>query len=274
MVDGIVCNVCHHHCHLENGQVGFCNTRFNQDGKNVSLNYGKITSLAFDPIEKKPLASFYRGSYIISVGSFGCNLRCPFCQNYSISMKDNNSVSYRYLSSDELAQIVVTTPNNLGVAFTYNEMGISYEYIIDVAKKLGGTNKKVVLVSNGNISSCIVEKLAPYIDAANIDYKGDSSFYASIQGSEVEVRNTISTLVKHGVHVEVTTLIIPNKNDSKEWMNEVSSFLEDLDPNIVLHISRYFPSYQETTPKTPIETLISLQSIAKQHLNNVFLGNV
>jgi len=269
----IVCDVCFHHCHLKEGQKGFCRARENREGKNVCCNYGLITSLALDPIEKKPLKKFYPGSYIVSVGSFGCNLACPFCQNASISMTDEVSARYTCISSDRMAEIVLNQENNLGIAFTYNEPLISYEYIMDVAERIKPYGKKVVLVTNGTVEQNVLEKLMPYVDAMNIDWKGPKDFYTELKGSEDVVKNTIA-YVYDKCHLEVTTLVVPGKSDDVNFVEEEAEYLSSLDPSIVLHLSRYFPRYKYTEPATDPDVIYALQKTAQKYLSDVYTGNI
>ncbi len=269
----IRCDVCFHGCEIPEGLTGRCRARKNENGRNVCANYGRLTSIALDPIEKKPLVAFYPGSQILSVGSYGCNLACPFCQNAAISMTNERTVDYQEVSPRELADIARQLPDNLGVAFTYNEPSISYEYIIDTAKELQGSGKKIVVVSNGTINPAILEKLLPWVDAFNIDLKGDKEFYKELMGDYDSVKKTIATAAKDA-HVEVTTLVIPGKNDNPEWAEEEAKWLAEIDPNIVLHLSRYFPRYHYETPATPPETLYRMKEAAQKHLKNVYLGNI
>lgn len=176
----IICEICPHHCHLEEGKTGLCKVRANESGKNVCRNYGKLTSLAIDPVEKKPLAGFYPGSYILSAGSFGCNLLCPFCQNHEISRHDD--VRTVEFMPEDLLDIAKDHPESIGIAFTYNEPLISYEYVLETAKLFRKNNLKTVLVTNGCVNMPVIEKLIPYIDAMNIDLKGDEVFYKELGG--------------------------------------------------------------------------------------------
>lgn len=187
----VLCPGCFHHCLIPEGKNGLCRARGTRSGKNVCVNYGRITSLAMDPIEKKPLKHFYPGSWILSAGSYGCNLSCPFCQNSMISMADEFSVSYRAISPEELAEIALREEDNLGIAFTYNEPMISWEYLIDTAALLRPHGKKIVLVTNGCVSDDVLDLLLPYVDAMNIDLKGDAVFYQELGGSDEMVRHTI-----------------------------------------------------------------------------------
>ena len=275
-----VCNVCFRHCSINDGELGFCRARSSKDGHVYPINYARITSLALDPIEKKPLNMFYPGSRILSVGSFGCNLRCPFCQNSEISWDDQVDrwqKSAESLSPKELADIAkeCVSRGNIGVAFTYNEPLISYEYVLDTAKLLKEKGLKTVLVTNGMADVETVRELFDYIDAMNIDLKGFTDHYYEdvLLGNRKMVMEFIKEAVKH-CHVELTTLVIPNENDSEEEMDELSSWIASLDKNIPLHISRFFPRFHMTDKEaTPVDTIYHLKSIAEKHLTYVYTGN-
>ena len=272
----IVCSLCPHHCRLADGETGFCRARTNEGGAIRCKNYGRLTSVALDPIEKKPLYHFHPGSFILSVGSFGCNLRCPFCQNYAISMADGQSETQDVTPAElaALAHDLSRRPHgNIGVAFTYNEPLLSYEFIMDAAPLLHERGLSVVLVTNGMIAPAPLEALLPHIDAMNIDLKGwQPDFYRRLGGDLAAVKHTIARAVK-SCHVEVTTLIIPGQNDSAGDMEEESRWLASLSPDLPLHISRYFPRWHENTPATPIETIERLAAIARKHLRFVHKGN-
>jgi pyruvate formate lyase activating enzyme len=271
----VVCAICPHACSLEENQTGLCRARKNQNGKVISINYGKITSIGLDPIEKKPLARFMPGSKILSVGSFGCNLSCPFCQNYTIACGDEGS-SVRIIPPEELVDMAVRMmiEGNIGVAYTYNEPLVGYEYVMDCARMTHKRNLKNVVVTNGYINPQPLTELLPYIDAMNIDLKGfTSEFYKKLGGHLEPVKKTIE-LASKACHVEITTLIIPGDNDGEEEMRELSSFLAGLSPDIPLHISRFFPRhlYADKDP-TPLETVFRLVDIARENLNYVYTGN-
>ncbi len=268
----IVCGICGRHCHLKDGQTGFCRARKNDNGRNVCANYGRITSMAMDPIEKKPLRRFYPGSSILSVGSYGCNFACPFCQNYRISMSDSESVRWVYVSPEDLAARIRSIPANLGIAFTYNEPLISYEYIIDTAKMIR-PDYKVVLVSNGGVTAQVLDQVLPYVDAINVDLKGDVNYYRELGGSYDLVKATIAACVPR-IHTEVTTLVIPGKNDDPSWVDSESKWLSELSPDTVLHLSRYFPRYHYAIEASPRETILELQKVAQKHLRYVYTGNM
>ena len=274
------CEVCFRHCELKEGQIGFCKARIGKDDKVVSYNYGQITSLALDPIEKKPLRRFYPGSKIISVGSFGCNLRCPFCQNYEISWSDE--VEYvakqaRYVSPEQLVKIAerYIDNGNIGIAYTYNEPLVGYEYVRDCAKLVHEAGLKNVLVSNGSVELKILEEIIPYIDAMNIDLKGYSENYYRklLKGDRKQVLDFITEAAKH-CHIELTTLIIPNENDSIEEMKELSAWIASIDKTIPLHISRFFPCFNMTDRgPTSVKRVYELADVARDKLDYVYTGN-
>ena len=274
------CEVCFRHCELKDRQIGFCKARIGKGDKVVSYNYGQITSIALDPIEKKPLRRFFPGSKIISVGSFGCNLRCPFCQNYEISWSDE--VEYvakqaRYISPEQLVKIAerYTDSGNIGIAYTYNEPLVGYEYVRDSAKLVHEAGLKNVLVSNGSVELKILEEIIPYVDAMNIDLKGYSENYYKklLKGDRKQVLDFIEEAAKH-CHIELTTLIIPNENDSIEEMKELSSWIASIDKTIPLHISRFFPCFNMTDRgPTSVKRVYDLADVAREKLDYVYTGN-
>ncbi|MBQ1507802.1 MAG: AmmeMemoRadiSam system radical SAM enzyme [Erysipelotrichaceae bacterium] len=283
-----VCDVCFHHCHLEEGKRGLCGVRICLDGEVRPYNYGKITSLALDPIEKKPLNRFYPGSRILSIGSFGCNLRCPFCQNHEISWSKEafeHFTDIDTVSPEELLEIGVRLQKkgNIGIAFTYNEPLIGYEYVRDTAKLFKENGMKTVLVSNGTAEIHILRELLPYIDAMNIDLKGFTDHYYRdvLKGDLDQVRDFISEAVRH-CHVELTTLVVPGENDSEEEMREIAGWIADLKDdsgetigeNVPLHISRFFPAFRmRDREATSIRLIYHLRDVAKEKLNYVYTGN-
>ncbi len=278
-----VCWLCPHRCHLSDGQTGFCRARQNQGGIIRSLSYGLLTSAALDPIEKKPLYHFHPGSHILSLGSFGCNLRCPFCQNYTISQAGRDGFEGQQLPMDRTspkeivaaAQRLEETSGNIGVAFTYNEPLVGYEFVYDTARLLKEAGLAVVLVTNGQIEKDPWLHLLPYVDAVNIDLKGfTQSFYDWIGGDLKTTKAAIEMAAEQGVHVEVTTLVIPGRNDRDEEMAAEAEWLAGLSAELPLHLSRYFPRYRSKIPMTPVETLQRLRRIAGARLRFVHLGNV
>ena len=271
------CNLCPHHCELAEGQIGFCRTRCNDNGQIKSLNYGRVTSLAIDPIEKKPLYHFYPGSVILSLGSFGCNMACPFCQNHTISQRGEGEVRWQ-LSPVQLAELAQESSQkygSIGVAFTYNEPLLSYEYLRDTLPLLRQKGQKTVLVTNGQIEEEPLRELLPYVDAMNIDLKTFAEkMYAKMGGSLRAAQRTIQMAAEAGVHVEVTTLVVPGiSDDVNEFCAEVD-WLAAVNREIPLHLSRYFPRYQYKAPATPLDKLYELQRIAQKCMKYVYLGNV
>jgi pyruvate formate lyase activating enzyme len=272
----MTCPICFRHCFLEEGQIGFCRARKNKAGIIAADNYGLVTSLALDPIEKKSLKEFYPGSLILSVGSYGCNLRCPFCQNYEISQANLKSRS-TYISPDKLVKeaLDLKSEGNIGIAFTYNEPMVGVEYVKDCAKLAKENNLKTVLVTNGCTSLFALKQILPYIDAMNIDLKGFSEDYFKYIGSDFEMTKAfIKASYEAKVHIELTTLIVPSHNDSPLDMDKECQWIASLNPKIPLHITRYFPMYHESVAMTPIETINKLTEIAKKHLTSVYQGNI
>lgn len=273
----ITCTLCPHACRLRAGATGFCRARANVGGTIRAINYGRLTALALDPIEKKPLYHFYPNSNILSVGSFGCNLACPFCQNAGIAAADGH-IETENVTPAQLAALAEELRHqprgNIGVAFTYNEPLIGYEYIMDTAPLLHAAGLKVVLVTNGMICTEPLMRLLPHVDAMNIDLKAwHTDTYRRLGGDLEAVKGTIARAVAHGVHVEVTTLVVPGISDRAEDMDEEAHWLAALSPDLPLHISRYFPRHRMNAPPTPIADIDRLTAIARRHLRHVHRGN-
>lgn len=273
----IACGLCPHDCHLSSGQTGFCGTRRNEAGRIISLSYGQVTSLALDPIEKKPLYHFYPRSVILSVGSFGCNMACAFCQNYSISQGRQEVVQGEF-SPEKLAEFAhraKAEAGSIGVAFTYNEPLLSYDYLLDVLPLLRSDGQKIVLVTNGQINAGPLAKLLPLVDAMNIDLKAFTEDKYKWLGGDLETtKHTITAAVAAGVHVEVTTLVVPGVNDLEEEMEAEARWLASMQADMPLHLSRYFPRYKFHAEATSLATLQALKNIARKYLQFVYLGNV
>lgn len=271
-----VCPICPHHCVLNDGQTGLCRARSCQDGQIRCDNYGLVTSLALDPVEKKPLRHFFPGSYILSVGSFGCNMHCPFCQNYEISMAAKADSSFRTISPQLLVSraIEMKPQGNIGIAFTYNEPFVGYEYVYDCCSLSKDIGLQTVLVTNGYVNEEPLTDLLPYIDAMNIDLKTFSEdYYRRLGGNLEDVKRTIS-LSSRVCHVEVTTLIIPGENDTDEEMHQLSEWVASVNPDIPLHISRFFPRYHMLDRKaTNPDTVYHLADVAREALHFVYEGN-
>lgn len=271
-----VCPVCPHHCLLAEGQTGRCRARKNRNGKIVSINYGKLTSLMLDPIEKKPLRRFFPGSRILSVGSFGCNLACPFCQNYEISMADSGQAHWQEAAPEALAGLAQEYQDrgNIGVAFTYNEPLVGYEFVRDTARLVRERGMKNVLVTNGCAEPLVLEELLPYVDAMNIDLKGFTGEWYERLGGDLETVKRFIARAAQDCHVELTTLIVPGENDSEEEMEREARWIASLDREIPLHVTRFFPQYRmaDKAP-TPVERVYRLRNTAAQWLRYVYVGN-
>ena len=271
-VDTVRCNLCPHRCVLKPGQVGLCRVRKNENGMLVTLNYGEISAISMDPIEKKPLFHFNPGDKILSVSTVGCNLRCPFCQNWEIAHTDAPT---RRVTPEQLVRIAIERGSR-GIAYTYNEPVIWYEFVLDTSRIAAKEGLYNVLVTNGYIEPDPLKLLLQSVHAMNIDLKGwnDEFYLKEIGGKKEVVMKTIEMVHSAGIHLEVTTLIIPGKNDDIEELEEEFKWLASIDKNIPLHLSRYFPNYKYTTPPTPPEKLIEIYEIAKKYLNFVYIGNL
>jgi len=282
------CEVCFRHCEIKEGESGFCGARTIKEGKVVAENYGKITGIALDPIEKKPLKRFHPGKNILSVGSYGCNLRCPFCQNSDISWGlEVSEWKYRAkeLSPDSLVELALSmkSKDNIGIAFTYNEPLIGYEFVRDTAKLSHEAGLLNVLVTNGTAELSVLRELEPYIDAMNIDLKGFTADYykKTLDGDLEMTKRFIEEAVKF-CHVELTTLIVPGENDTEEEMREISSWIRSLKDSdgseigksVPLHISRFFPRFhmRDKSP-TDVSLVYHLADVARENLDYVYTGN-
>ncbi len=242
----------------------------------MSLSYGRVTSAALDPIEKKPLARFYPGSKILSVGSFGCNLNCPFCQNFGISGAGEECPSEN-VSPARLAGVAagLVPRGNIGIAYTYNEPLIGWEFVRDCAREARSRGMKNVLVTNGTAEPEILRELLPFADAFNIDLKGFTETWYRKLGGDLETVKRFITVCAGAAHVELTTLIVPGWNDCIEEMRALASWVASVDRKIPLHVTRFFPRrLMLDTPPTPIETLARLADAASEKLDTVIIGNV
>ena len=270
--NGLECLLCPHKCLIINKNTGLCGIRCNNDNILKLPYFGKISSIAIDPIEKKPLYHFFPTSKILSIGFIGCNLHCPFCQNYAISQYFNRGTIF--IKANDVIAIAVEKKCKL-IAFTYSEPVIHFEYVLDVAKKAKIAGLITVLVTNGYLNIDPAKKLLPYIDAINVDLKSfNEKFYEKELGGTLDpVLHFLKESYKHS-HLEITTLIIPNKNDSSDEIDKLVSFIASIDQNIPLHLSCYFPRYKYTIRSTRIEDLEPLIKIAKSKLNFVYSGNI
>lgn len=274
----VSCSLCPHNCKIPAGSSGLCGLRQNIEGQLWARGYGLVSSLALDPIEKKPLYLFHPGKQVLSAGGYGCNMRCPFCQNSDISLKYQKSLSSAgYFSPEQISGLAkdLISQGNIGVAYTYNEPLTGYEFVYDCAKLVREAGLFNILVSNGYLSRKPLKKLLPLIDAMNIDLKGfTESFYQKLGGSLEPVLKTIE-LAHQECHLEITTLIIPKENDSETEIESIAHWLASLDPDIPLHLTRFFPRYKYADrSQTPKEAIYRLCEVAKKHLRNVFAGNM
>ena len=241
-----------------------------------AVGYGVLSSVAVDPIEKKPLYHFHPGKPILSIGGWGCNFTCGFCQNAEISQRGVDTARALTVSPEELLLHARDIRGVIGIAYTYNEPLINVEYVRDCAVLFRREGFANVLVTNGYINPEPLADLVPYIAAANVDLKSFSaSFYERECGGRLRhVQRTIEAMVRAGVHVELTTLVIPGCNDSEEEIRRLAEYVAGLSPDIPLHLSRYFPQHQYRRPPTPFETLVRLHAAASAHLRHVYIGNV
>ncbi|HEY3398657.1 MAG TPA: AmmeMemoRadiSam system radical SAM enzyme [Armatimonadota bacterium] len=269
------CHLCPWQCRIKPGAVGVCGVRQNQDGRLISLNYGQVTSIGLDPIEKKPLYHFHPGASILSLGTFGCNLSCSFCQNWQISKGRPATQELSPTQAVELAEEYRESQGNIGLAYTYNEPFIWAEYVQDTGTLAHERGLYNVLVTNGVVEAEPLEELLPLIDALNVDIKfwRKEHYQELCGGPGWQARET----VEHAwgrCHVEITVLIIPGYNDAREELENIFTWAAGVSPDLVVHLSRYHPAYKLQVPPTPPEALLMAYQIAKQHLNYVYVGNI
>ncbi|MEN8224369.1 MAG: AmmeMemoRadiSam system radical SAM enzyme [Bacteroidota bacterium] len=274
----IECTLCPHQCVLKPGQTGICRVRRNVDGKLVSENYGMLCSLHLDPIEKKPLYHYYPGRNILSVGSVGCNLHCRFCQNWEISQ--TSVKDYPYLNEypvEHIVELASADNENLGLAYTYNEPTVWYEYMRDIATRAADKGLKNVMVTNGFINPQPLMDLLPLMHAFSVDLKAfTEGFYKHLTSSSLRpVMESLKTIRKSGRHLEVTNLLIPGENDDENDFRAMMKWIkEELGADTILHISRFFPTYKLTHKPTPEKLLLHFYNIAREYLHYVYLGNI
>ncbi len=282
------CGVCFRHCELREGETGFCGGRVCREGVVRAANYGLVSSLALDPVEKKPLSRFYPGKLVLSVGSCGCNLRCPFCQNHEISWSAKalrGAVRTERLSPEELAALALEYKDrgNIGLAFTYNEPLIGWEFVRDTAKLCHEAGLKTVLVTNGTAELAVLEELNGYIDAMNVDLKGFTErYYRELLGGDLGMVKAFIARAVQLCHVELTTLIVPGENDSEEEMRRLSRWVAGLTdgegkrigPSVPLHVSRFFPRFRmKDRDATEVSAIYRLADVARAELRYVYTGN-
>ncbi len=278
------CDVCFHHCEIPEGHKGFCGARACAGGRIIAENYGKITGMALDPIEKKPIGRFHPGSTILSVGSYGCNLRCPFCQNHEISWSAEAMAwadKAKTVAPGELVELALRLKprGNIGLAFTYNEPLIGWEFVRDAAKLAHDAGLVNVLVTNGTAELPVLEELLPHIDAMNVDLKGFTErYYTQVLGGSLDMVKAFIARAVQDCHVELTTLIVPKENDTEDEMKALVSWAAGLKDKggaeIPLHISRFFPRFHMTDRQaTDVSCIYRLADIAREKLKYVYTGN-
>ncbi len=270
---GIRCNLCPHLCTIAEGKRGICSVRENREGTLYSMIYGRVSAAGMDPIEKKPLYHFHPGSQIFSVGTLGCNMKCPYCQNWSISQSIDRQTDY--LEPDELVRMAGSR-GSTGIAYTYSEPLVWYEYMLDSARLARKEGLKNVLVTNGYIMPDPLIELMPYVDAMNIDLKNfrDESYRRLQKGSLKEVLDTIEAVYRAGIHLELTTLIVTDMNDNMDEIDDIINFIAGLDPAIPWHISRYYPQYKYDKPATNVSFMKEVYKRAVERLYYVYGGNL
>jgi pyruvate formate lyase activating enzyme len=272
------CFLCAHNCLVKDGKRGICAVRENSDGTLYSLVYGKVIAMNIDPIEKKPLFHFQPGSTSFSIATIGCNFQCDHCQNYEISQypKEHDDIVGKYVTPDSIVEAAQRNGCS-NISYTYTEPTIFFEFAYDCAKLAHENGIKNVFVSNGYTSPEATRVIAPYLDGNNIDLKGDDNFYKELCKTKlVPVKETIRLMKELGVWVEVTTLIIPDYNDSEGQLRDIAEFIKSVDPSIPWHVSQFYPTYKLTAkPRTPLETLKKAREIGvKTGLKYVYEGNV
>jgi pyruvate formate lyase activating enzyme len=273
----IRCHLCPHLCLIGEEKSGTCGVRTVHNSKLYADNYGLISAVHWDPVEKKPLYHFYPGQPILSIGTYGCNLFCSFCQNWTLARGTVDAEAQITEPGDILTLLEKEGgPDQvLGVAYTYNEPLIWYEFVLDTARLLNANGYRNVLVTNGFINPAPFAELLPYIDAMNIDVKGftDQFYQKYCRGRRDPVLRTVETAVK-ACHVEITCLLIPSLNDQPGEQEALAGWLGGLDQDIPLHYSRYFPQYKLDLPPTGEDVMLQNLEIARRHLRYVYLGNV
>lgn len=276
--DEIICTLCPHFCHIRKEKKGSCMSRYSNGHSLISGNYGKVSALHFDPVEKKPLYHFFPGRIIFSIGSTGCNLHCQFCQNAEISQTSvEDFIFSREYTPGELVALALQRDDNIGIAYTYNEPAVWYEYMLDIAMIAHEAGLKNVMVTNGYINPAPLDRLMPFMDAFSVDLKAfTDDFYRKITKARLDpVKNTLKQIRQAGKHLEITNLVIPTLNDDEKVFEEMCLWISsELGADTVLHLSRYFPTYKMSIPSTSSQTLIRLRQLASKHLDYVFIGNI
>lgn len=277
----VSCRLCPHFCKIKPDRYGFCGVRKNKNGKLYALNYGQVSSLAVDPIEKKPLFHFYPGSVTLSLGTIGCNLRCQHCQNWEIAHADmEKNRGFKFFSPEEIIRLNQEYQSD-GISFTYNEPTIWLEYALEVGKLAKKEGLYTVFVTNGYITREGLDTIAPYLSAYRVDLKGFSSTsyqqIARIKDFSPILEAARRALHHWKLHIEIVTNVIPTVNDSKAELKEIASFVcNELGEKTPWHVTRFYPHLEFShLPPTPVSTLEKAREIGlEEGLNFVYLGNV
>jgi pyruvate formate lyase activating enzyme len=274
----VECGLCYRHCSIPDNKRGYCDVRENRKGTLYTLNYALASSASPDPIEKKPLFHFHPGTRVFSLGTMSCNFRCLHCQNYTISqnsLEDANDSLSEYIP--EKAISLSKDYSCDGIAWTYNEPTIWFEYTLDSAKVAKKNDLYTVYVSNGYFTEEAFDLISPYLDAVNIDVKGFSNeFFNEISGANLSsVLDTVESISKKDIHLELTYLIIPGKNDKKEELTEFVEWVSGLDANIPVHFTRFHPDFKMSSINpTPPRTIDKARDIGLKKLKFVYSGNI
>lgn len=269
--DHVQCGLCPHHCKILPGKSGICRSRINEDNKLFAIDYGETTSVALDPIEKKPLYHFFPGSRILSIACNSCNMRCPFCQNWSISQEQAPT---QYLSPEMLLKIF-KDHGGIGISYTYTEPIVWFEYLLDAGRIIRENGGKNVLVTNGMINAEPLNELLPLIDAMNIDLKSirPPVYQKKLGGDLAAVKRTIETSYRR-CHIEITNLLVTGLNDKEEDIRQLIDYVASVGRDIPLHLSRYYPNYKYTRTPTSLGIMENALAWARERLDFVYLGNV
>jgi len=273
----VQCELCPHQCILTPGQYGRCITRLNKDGKLYTESFGVLSAISNDPIEKKPLYHFFPGRPVLSIGSFGCNFQCDFCQNCEISQISPSLLSQHPVREPrDIVGKALLQKDNIGLAYTYNEPSVYYEFMVQCAVQIKENHRYNVVVTNGFINRDPLEALLPYVDAVNVDLKSfrDEFYHTRSKAKLRPVLDTIGRIARSNVHLELTFLIIPGLNDSKaEWEDMIRWIVDTCGPDAILHVSRYFPRHKLRTPPTPLTTLQRFIDLASDRIRYLYPGN-
>ncbi|HHN48819.1 MAG TPA: AmmeMemoRadiSam system radical SAM enzyme [Bacteroidales bacterium] len=276
--DVVQCFLCPHHCRISSSEAGKCRVRVNEAGKLIAKSYGLVSALHSDPVEKKPLYHFYPGKRILSIGSYGCNLQCIFCQNWEISQSfPEYPDAFRLMDTDQIIARAAGEAENIGIAFTYNEPIVNYEFVYELAAKAKLSGMKTAMITNGYIAEQPLRELISSMDAFNVDLKVfSSSLYKSFAGGSLNpVLRTLKMIRNSGKHLEITHLVVTGMNDKTTFFDPMIEWIaRELGEYTVLHISRYFPNYQMSHAPTSPSILSYMFDKARSKLPYTYLGNI